>query len=148
MSDITNMKQLPNTKNTLVLRTDFSDEKKWDEICKIIKAPVKIDSNTEFKAYIDIISELEFGGLKQDQVLPLLPKNNNHMIMFVVDSTTVTTPGYPLLCIDLAGGKGKYFRVAAAAIQGVENNLSIGNLDFDELAELVDEQGIFHGIDF
>lgn len=141
------MKPIPKTKHTLVLRTDFSDETAWDEICRIISTPVKIDDSLEFKAYVDYVSDLAFAGLALHDIMSLLPDQKDHFVLFVVDKVTIQTSHYPLLCVDLVEGRGNTMRVVASAVQGVENNLSVGNLGFDELAELVDEDGIFHGID-
>ena len=141
------MKQIPKTENTLVLRTDFTDEKTWKDICQTISTAVKIDDTTEFKAYVDFVSDPAFDGLEQDEILSSLPDEQGHFIMFVVDTVAIKKPNHPLLCIDLTDGKGKNFRVVASEVQGVENNLSVGNFCFDELAELVDEDGVFQGIE-
>ena len=101
----------------------------------------------EFKAYVDFVSDLAFEGLALHDILKLLPDQKDHFVIFVVDTVTIQNSSYPLLCVDLVEGSGNSFRVVAAAVQGVENNLSVGNLGFDELAELVDKDGIFHGID-
>jgi hypothetical protein len=34
------MKQIPETENSLVLRTDFSNAAAWEAVCKAIQAPV------------------------------------------------------------------------------------------------------------
>jgi len=140
-------KQIPKTKHTLVLRTDFSDEKAWDDICRIIRTPVKNDTSLEFKAYVDFVSDPAFEELALPDILSVLPDQEDHYVMFIVDSVTIQSSQYPLLCVDLVQGNGDNFRVIAAAVQGVENNLSVGNLGFDEIAELVDEEGVFQGIE-
>jgi hypothetical protein len=37
------------------------------------------------------------------------------------------------------------FRAVSSPVQGIENNLSIANMDFEEFAEAVDEDGVFRG---
>ena len=52
----------------------------------------------------------------------------------------------PLRIIDLFDEPGREFRAIPSQIQGIENNLSISNMCFYEIAELVDEDGVFRGI--
>ena len=40
---------------------------------------------------------------------------------------------------------GREFRAIPSQIQGIENDLSIANMDFEEFAESADESGIFRG---
>ncbi|HLF89873.1 MAG TPA: hypothetical protein VI451_13065 [Anaerolineales bacterium] len=40
---------------------------------------------------------------------------------------------------------GREFRAIPSQIQGIENNLSIANMDFEEFADSVDEDGVFRG---
>ncbi len=47
--------------------------------------------------------------------------------------------------MDLYDGSGHEFRAIPSQIQGIENNLSIANMDFEEFAEAVDEDGVFRG---
>jgi hypothetical protein len=141
------MKQIPKTENPLVLRTDFTDAMAWKNICQTITTPAEIDEGSEFKADVDFIDSPTFEGMGQDEILSLLSDENRHSVIFIADPTAIKEPGHPLLCVDLTGGQGKSFRVVASEVQGIENNLSAGNFDFDELAEVVDEDGVFRGIE-
>ncbi|MBU3863716.1 hypothetical protein KN815_06325 [Streptomyces sp. 4503] len=49
----------------------------------------------------------------------------------------------PLLVIDLWDVRGRSIRVIATELWGIENNLSISNMYFEEFAESVDEDGVF-----
>jgi hypothetical protein len=40
---------------------------------------------------------------------------------------------------------GRVFRVVPSQILGIENNLSTANMDFDEFADSVGEDGVFRG---
>jgi hypothetical protein len=40
---------------------------------------------------------------------------------------------------------GREFRAIPTAVQSIENNLSIANMDFEDFAEAVDEDGVFRG---
>ncbi|HRR09287.1 MAG TPA: hypothetical protein PLO56_11405 [Rhodothermales bacterium] len=66
-------------------------------------------------------------------------------MIFVTDDITISNQEHPIMCLDLSEQVGKYFRVIPAEIWGVENNLSIANMDFYEFAKSVGPGGIFRG---
>jgi hypothetical protein len=70
---------------------------------------------------------------------------NGHSFVFVVDALTVQHPEHPVLVIDLFAEPGRTFRVIPSSMWSVENNLSIGNMDFEEFADSVGADGIFRG---
>ena len=94
---------LPDTKEVLVLRTDFSDDGKWERICKLIAEPTPEDG---FKAVVDFLSEKKFGGLESKELLTGIAKNYKHFFIFIVDSTTIAHKEHPVLCIDLKDNPG------------------------------------------
>ena len=49
------------------------------------------------------------------------------------------------MVVDLCEESGPSFRVTPAEAWGVENNLRLGNMEFLDFAECVDEDGIFRG---
>jgi hypothetical protein len=134
------MKHIPDTHNAVVLRTDFSDSVAWQAICAAIRNPVG-----EFKANVDFVSEPQYNGMTTEQVLSLVPQGSNHTFMFIVDRKALSQREYPILVLDLYTEPGSTFRVIPSEMWGVENNLSIANMDFEEFAEAVDEDGIFRG---
>jgi hypothetical protein len=141
------MKNIPKTEHPLVLRTDFSDDSAWKSICEAIQEPVG-----EFRAYVDCLSDPEYDGLTVDQLtaslVPLLtaerkPFEYQLAFLFIVDRTALTHPDHPILVVDLCDEHGRTFRVIPSEMWGVENNLSIANLDFGDFADHADEDGIF-----
>lgn len=133
-------RQIPHTEDTLVLRTDFSDESAWVELCQLIQRPVG-----EFRAYVEFVSEPEYEGLTVERLLALLPPDYEPSFMFVIDATALSHPDHPVLVIDLYEARGSVFRVVPSIMWSVENNLSIANMDFHEFAESVDADGVFRG---
>jgi hypothetical protein len=79
------------------------------------------------------------------QLLSLIPQGVNHTFIFIVDRIALTPPDHPILVVDLHTEPGRTFRVIPSEMGGVENNLSLANMDFEEFAESVDEEGIFRG---
>ena len=134
------MKLLPKTKEALVLRVDFSDDAAWDSICKAIQKP-----EGEYQAYVDFISDPAFSGIGVQELLALQAKSSFRSFMFVVDQTALTQPDHPILVLDLLREPGRTFRVIPSEMWGVENNLSLANMDFAEFADHVDPDGIFRG---
>jgi hypothetical protein len=136
------VKQIPETENPLVLRTDFSSQATWERICEIIQKPVGV---FRFRANVGFVDDIEYADITKDQLLELFPKDYSHSFIIVVDRTAISLPDHPLLIVDLYERSARDFRAIPSQIQGIENNLSIANMDFEELAESVDESGVFRG---
>jgi hypothetical protein len=137
------MKNIPETENALVLRTDFSDHSAWDSVCAAIQEPSSLEG---FQAYVDCISDPEYEGLTAEQ-LAAIPRGSRSFA-FIVDRLALTHPEHPILVVDLFHEPGRTFRVIPSEMWSVENNLSISNMDFEDFAEAVDEDGIFRGRGF
>jgi len=131
---------LPKTKNALVLRVDFSDDTAWDSICKAIRKPIG-----EFQAYVDFVSNPAFSGMSVQELLALQSKSSYRSFMFVVDQIALTNPDHPILVLDMLREPGRTFRVIPSEMWGVENNLSLANMDFAEFADHTEPDGVFRG---
>lgn len=136
------MKQLPRTESPLVLRTDFSNQAAWEVIRAEIQKPVGI---LRFRANVQFLDNTDYTDITQEQLLELLPTNYGHTFIIVADQTAVSQPDHPLLIVDLFESFGREFRAIPSQIQSIENNLSIANMDFEDFAEAVDEDGVFRG---
>jgi hypothetical protein len=132
------LKNIPATQNSLVVRTDFSNEPAWQSICLDIQQPVG-----EFQAYVDFLSDLEYDGLTVKQLASLVLQDSDHSFIFIVDQIALSHPERPILVVDLDDEPMRTFRVIPAQMWSVENNLSIANMDFSDFADAVDQDGIF-----
>jgi hypothetical protein len=140
------MKPLPRTENSLVLRTDFSDDDGWASICKAIQKP----SPLGFRAYVKCVSDPEYDGLTVEQLLALNPLSTDHTFVFIVDQMALSHRDRPILVVDLFEEQaGRTFRVIPSEMWSVENNLSLANMDFEDFADIanMDAEGIFRGVD-
>ena len=137
------MKPLPNTENPLVLRTDFTDQSAWEAIRVEIQKPV---GSFQFRAYVEFADDPAYQYLTKESLLQHIPKDYGHGFIVLVDQVSISHPESPLLVIDLYDELGREFRAIPSQIQGIENNLSISNMNFYEIAELVDEDGVFRGL--
>jgi hypothetical protein len=136
------MKPLPNTENPLVLRTDFSDQKAWETVRAAIQKPVGV---LRFRAYVEFLDDNGYEGLASNALATVLPPGYNQTFILLADQVTMTHREHPLLVVDLFEDSFREFRALPSQVQGIENNLSIGNMDFEEFAEAVDTDGIFRG---
>ena len=134
------MKKLPKTKDTLALRVDFSDDAAWKSLCIAIKDPVG-----EFRAYVAFVSDPAFRDMSVQQLLALNTQSEFRIFMFVVDHKALSNPEHPVLVLDLATEPGRTLRVIPSEMWGVENNLSIANMDFADFADAADSDGVFRG---
>lgn len=134
------MKPIPNTENPLVLRVDFTSQAVWEEICRIIQEPVD-----DFYAYVEFRSDPEYEEVTPEDIRTLIPKNYNHYFMIIVDRRAISETDHPLLVVDLSPSSKGSFRALPSTVQSIENNLSIGNMSFEEFARAVDGNGLFRG---
>ena len=135
------MKELPATQGSLVLRTDFSDSLAWEQISVAIQQP---QTEHGFQARVECISDPAFTGLTPENVVSL-STGPYRAFVFLVDSETISNPEHPVLVVDLNREPGRRFRVIPSEMWGVENNLSLANMDFEEFAAAADEDGVFRG---
>lgn len=96
---------------------------------------------------MEIIEDAEFADLTPDKILEAIPDDYPHSFIVVADSTALNNEDYPLLVIDLLEDRGRQFRSLALQIASVENNLSIGNMAFDDFANAAADGGIFRGFE-
>lgn len=135
---------LPDTNDTPIVRTDFEDDATWNRICTLIRLPTH-DHGQEFYAYVDLVDDPTLRNLSVNELLALVPQGYRHSFVFVVDREAMKRPEFPILVVDLRAERGRTFRAIPSQIQGIENNLSIANMDFYEFADSVDGDGVFRG---
>ena len=129
----------PITDQSLVVRTDFSDQRAWRELCAAISQPVG-----GFRACVEFYSDPALDGFDAARLVAEVAPDSRSFL-FVADRHTLEHPEHPVLVIDLFEEPGRTFRVVPSEMWAVENNLSIANLDFAEFADAVDADGVFRG---
>jgi tetratricopeptide (TPR) repeat protein len=134
------MKKIPLTENALVLRTDFSDESAWESICAAIQNP-----ENEFTANVDFVSDPQNKDITTANLGAHVSPDYPFSFAFIVDDIAIAQPDHPILVINLPDASNRTFRVIPSQLWSVENNLSIGNMDFEEFADAADEKGVFRG---
>jgi hypothetical protein len=132
----------PETEKAPVLRTDFSDQRRWEAVRAAVDAPV----GGVTRARVDFVDDPAYADLTPDRILALLPDDCPHAIIAVADAATLAAPEMPLLVLDLWAERGRELRCVPDALWVVESNTAVGNMDFAEFADAVDDDGVFRGI--
>ena len=136
------MHRLPDTDEALVLRTDFADDDAWVRLCADIQRPHGL-----FRANVSCVSNRAFEGVTAEAIAAAEGGGEDvrRTFLFIVDRAALTGPGHPVLVLDLFDEPGRTFRVIPREIGSVENNLSIGNMDFRDFSDACGSDGIFRG---
>lgn len=67
-------------------------------------------------------------------------------MLFIANTTALTFPDHPILVVDLLGDSARPpFRCIPPVLWGIDNNLNISNMDWDDFAGAVDQDGTFRG---
>ena len=135
--------KLPEYDYSLVIRTDFSDDAAWEQLCRAIQEP---QTQYRFQASVEFISDETCSGLTPEAVASVLPARSHRPFVFLIDAQAIAQPDHPVLVVDLEEGTGRTFRVVPAQAWSVENNLRLANMEFAEFACSVDSDGVFRGI--
>ena len=134
------MKPLPKSDQSLIVRTDFSNEAAWHVVALAIREPVD-----GFYAYVDFVDDAAFEGATVEQLVKL--GNDAHRsFLIVADGETMSGSEHTLLIVDAFADPGRTFRAVPSGIQSIENNLSIANMDFAEFADAVDADGVYRAL--
>jgi hypothetical protein len=99
----------------------------------------------ELRTPLHIVSDSQYANATVDELLALLPSDTGHTFLFIADKTCVEHSDHPLLAVDLYEERGRTFRAIPSEAWGIQANLSLANMDWEEFADNVDEDGIFRG---
>jgi hypothetical protein len=129
--------------NSPFVRTDFSDDAAWRSLVEAAAA----ESPDGFRAELRIVDDRRFEGCSPAELISRGQGWNGAAVLFIADEQTLDRPEQPILCVDLADPPGRSFRCIPSELWGVENNLRIANMDFDEFASSVDTDGVHRGFE-
>jgi hypothetical protein len=133
------MKDLPDSADRLVVRTDFSDEAAW------ARTRDEIEAGDEWSdAHMTFVSDSDFDGLSID-ALTALGRRAHQGYMFVVDRVTLAYLEHPVLLLDLGDEPESSFRVVPRMVASIDDNLSIANMNWSDFAENAGTDGVFRG---
>lgn len=138
------LKGLPRTDDTLLIRTDFSDNAAWQALHTAVVTP----NADGFLANVHVVDDPAYRGLTTEQVVSLVPAGAS--LVLVADRAAVVTAGMPVLAVhrpqDEEADEGHdELRVIAEELWAIENNISLANMDWEEFVHAVDDDGVFRG---
>jgi hypothetical protein len=130
----------PDDLESLLLRTDFSDDLAWSSIRSAIAQPIG-----RFRANIKFVDDRQYEDLTIERLLELVLEGSDQTFIFLVDRETMRSPEHPVLVVDLFEERGRFVRVIPSEMWSIQNNLCIGNMDWDDFASSADADGVFRG---
>jgi hypothetical protein len=131
---------LPTTENTPLIRTDFASDEAWREVVRVATQPYE----DGFVANLSLVDDRAFDGADPRTLAELAGRARWHAVLVIADAATMADPEHTLLCID-ALHDGAPFRIIPSELWGVENNLSLANMDYEDFASSCDADGVFRG---
>lgn len=154
------MEPLPQSDQSLLVRTDYQNAKAWEVVSDAVQ---ELPPNVvEFMAMLammngpaegqpdggpaacHIVDDEAYADAAPSDLLPLAEKNGCP-VLFLFDSTAADHPENAILVIDLWGEAGRSFRAHPSQLYWIESNLSISNCDWEDFANNVDADGVYRG---
>jgi hypothetical protein len=99
------------------------------------------------RAYAEPVSDAAFDGAGWETIRAAVPVNDEGAsVLFIADGTTLTSAEHPILVVDLMEDGNEPFRCIPAELWSVDNNLNISNLDWEDFADAIDDDGVYRGL--
>ncbi|UYV16786.1 DUF6924 domain-containing protein [Porphyrobacter sp. ULC335] len=133
------MVEIPQDGDAPLIRCDFSNMAAWERLVAATKEP----SPDGFVPNLQIIDNDRYDGASANQI-GSAARDTNHAVVFIADEITMGNDDLSVLCLNVSATEQR-FRVIPSELWGVENNLSLGNMDFEEFADATGADGIFRG---
>lgn len=143
-------------RGTLLVRTDFADNDAWDLVRDEATREYGPDG---FRAHVEPVSDPQWAGATWESVKAAAPVDDDGpSVLFIADSVTFASPEHPVIVVDLddkilsvaefpeIAGRTP-FRCIPSELWGVENNLNISNMDWEDFACEVGDDGVFRGFE-
>ncbi len=128
----------------LVVRTDFTNDEAWNHVVQEMGLPW-VDNDPVPPCVVD---DPRLSGAPTEQVLrevcAALPHPGGPSVLFIADTTTMTTPVHPILAVTTEWDGNPFeedeeefttqFRLMPDAAIEIATNLDLGNMDFEDFA--------------
>ncbi|MFB6614697.1 hypothetical protein ACFCV9_10870 [Streptomyces sp. NPDC056367] len=126
---------------TLLVRTDFTQPHAWQTLLTTVQTP----NSHGFLAETVTIDDPAYRDLPPEHVLERLPADQQDRLVALADTTTLTHDELPILVIDRSEEPPQHLRVTADQLWSIDNNLTLGNMDYEEFTEAAHDDGVFRG---
>ena len=130
--------KLPETANSPLVRTDYSDPSAWTQLCRLVEATYE----EGFRALFTFIDDPRLADKTVNELMDLVQSGGYWSCFFVADHEALVNPEHPVIAVDLQEERGRTFRVIPAQIWAVENNLFVSNMEFSSFADKTDADGV------
>lgn len=137
---------LPDTVESLLIRTDFSDDAGWRATVEAASQPWDLGGGVITGAHLLVVDDAALDGLTLVELAEVIDGPPPYYV-FLADADTIANPEHSILAVDTTGDPVNFptFRVHPSQMPSVENNLSLANMDFDDFASAVGADGVFRG---
>lgn len=135
--------QLPSIESVPLVRTDFSNDDAWAATWNQVASPRHFSGGDTFTANVESVDNAAFAELTPAQLVELVPPGAPWAILLIADTTTMESAEHHVLVADLDDdSRGRTFRATPPAVQEIENNLSLANMDWEDFAGSTDDDGV------
>jgi len=135
------MLSLPKSMSSLLVRTDFTSDEAWMRLTRALAT----ESEDGFVAHLDVVDDRRFERAEWSALRSAVPANDNGAsVLFIADAAALESPDGEVLVVNLNDYEVETFRCIASELWGIENNLNISNMDWEEFAESTID-GVFRG---
>lgn len=136
-----------NYSNSLLIRTDFSDDDTWRYLVRDELRP----DDAAAAATLTVIDNPVYDGLTVDELMIQIA-DGPPLYVFLADTTTMTADDHSILAVDTGPEEfghtpGQTLRLTPRAMASVDNNLAIGNMSFSDFVTAADDANTFDGFD-
>ncbi len=135
------MTGLPSTEASLLVRTDFNDGAAWEET----KAASLAENEDGFRAYLHVVDDATLSEATwQDLRRATRALEHRAAVLFIADRAALAGD-HPVQVVDLSSDSRPPFRCLARELWGVDNNLNMANMEWEDYADNVESDGIYRG---
>jgi hypothetical protein len=108
----------------------------------MLLAQIRNPTADGFLPYVAVLTDASLEGLTELEIRRLPRAEDAEHFVLVADQRAISEDDFPILVIDISGDKRPSFRVTGSCLWSVQNNLSLGNMDWEEFANNTDDSGV------
>ena len=135
------MTGLPSTEASLLVRTDFTDGVAWEKT----RAASLAESDEGSRAYLQVVDDATLGEADwQDLRRDVLALERHAAVLFIADRAALAGD-HSIQVVDLSSASRPPFRCLARELWGVDNNLNLANMEWEDFSDNVESDGVYRG---
>jgi hypothetical protein len=128
--------------NTPLIRTWFADDDAWESLLASVHTP----SEDGFIANESVVDDPAMSKAAPSQLARLRQQQDEYSIVIAADERAMTDRENPLLVVRADGtDEPQTLRVASSELWGIENNLALANMEWEDFSGGADDDGVFRG---